>query len=504
MNYIDKLLDRTTMYRLLIYYLVALLGVAMVLSAFGYLPYNPLYIALSAGYIVFICWLTNKIFSHVFEGATNPESSIITGLILALIITPPTSIQSVIFLTAAAGLAISSKYILAIRGKHIFNPAAIAVVLTSFGAGESASWWVGSTLLMPVVVIGGIVLIRKVRHTQMVGIFIVGSLITTAIYAAISGSAVITTLQNTLLHSSLFFLAFVMLTEPLTSPTMDKQRRWYALLAAILFPPQVRVLGISSTPELVLVVSNAFSYVVSSKAKLSLKLNSFRQWGSSTIDFVFIPKRRLKYQAGQYMEFTLPHDDPDSRGSRRYFTLASSPTEAALRIGVKFYANGSSFKHELASIDNTKIIAAAQLGGDFVLPKDATRKLAFIAGGIGVTPFRSMTKYLLDTNDQRAVTLFYSEKNANELAYKDVFDAAQEKPNFNIVYTLTDKTTTVPLGMKTGFITNQTIKDELPDFMERLFYISGQQQMVVAMRDMLKEMGVSDSNIKVDFFPGYA
>src|SRR5476651_631475 len=102
MKFIDRFLDQITMYRLLLYYLIGLLGVAMLLSAFGYMSYNPLGIAAAAGYLTFICWITNKIFAYVYDAPANPESSLITALILALIITPHFGGQDIIFMTAAA------------------------------------------------------------------------------------------------------------------------------------------------------------------------------------------------------------------------------------------------------------------------------------------------------------------------------------------------------------------------------------------------------------------
>lgn len=87
--------------------------------------------------------------------------------------------------------------------------------------------------------------------------------------------------------------------------------------------------------------------IVSPKTKLIPILKDKIMVASSTMDFVFSPGQKLVYQPGQYMEFTLPHNATDSRGSRRYLTLASSPTESDLRIGVKFYENGSSFKKAL-------------------------------------------------------------------------------------------------------------------------------------------------------------
>jgi len=491
------------MYRLLLNYLVALLAAAILFSALGFLTFNPLSIVISVVYLVGISYVTNRIFAAVFNAPSNPESSLITSLILALIITPSTSIQNLLFLTAAAGLAIASKYILAIRGRHIFNPAAVAVALTAIAAGESASWWVGSAALAPVVIIGGVLLVRKIRRGQMVTIFILSAAAMTALFAILGHANVVVALKETFLQSSLLFLAFVMLTEPLTSPAKLNQQRWYGLLAGLMFPPQVHILSLASTPELVLVISNIYAYIVNPKVKLLPKLLQKVSWGPSTYDFIFALDRPISYQPGQYMEFTLPHSKPDERGSRRYFTLASSPTETTLRLGVKFYSKGSTFKQALRAITATTPFAAAQLGGDFVLPKNPAQKLAFIAGGIGVTPFRSMIKYLVDTNDARSVTLLYSERSVAELAYGDVFKDAQDKLNTKIVYTLTGASSAVPEGMHAGVITPELIAAEVPDYHERLFYVSGPHSMVKAMQTGLKLLGVPDHNVKVDFFPGY-
>jgi ferredoxin-NADP reductase len=175
-----------------------------------------------------------------------------------------------------------------------------------------------------------------------------------------------------------------------------------------------------------------------------------------------------------------------------------------LRIGVKFYPKGSSFKAALNSIDKSTLLAADQLGGDFVLPEDQTRKLAFIAGGIGITPFRSMIKYIVDTHESRSATLLYSERKASELAYTDVFNAAQHQTNMKIIYTLTTSDATDPDWMERGQITANMITTQIPDFTERLFYISGPHSMVSAIQDILRDLGVQSHNIKIDFFPGYA
>lgn len=504
MKVIDSALDRVTMYQLVLYYLLILLGAAVGLSALGYLSFNPLAIVFSAGYLSLICWTTNLVFSRVYKAPSSTESSLITALILALIITPIYSESNIIFFTAAAGLAIASKYILAIGKKHLFNPAAVAVVLTSIGAGQSASWWVGNIKLLPFVLAGGILLVRKVKRSQMVWSFLATVMLATAFYNFIGARSVTVGLRQTVLHSALFFLAFVMLTEPQTSPTTKNKQRWYGILAGFLFPPQVHFFTIYSTPELALIISNAFSYIISPKIKLLPRLVKKITLAPGLFDFVFSSQRQLAFEPGQYMEWTLPHSGQDLRGNRRYFSLASSPTEDNIRLGVKFYENGSSFKKAMLAMNSGTPITAGQLGGDFILPKDLSKKLAFIAGGIGITPYRSMIKYLLDRSEARNITLLYSERTANLLAYTDIFETARQKLGIKVVYNLSDQAANLPKWATVGAINAENIKVQVPDYLERLFYISGPPGMVTAMKHTLKGLGVKAKNIKTDYFPGYA
>jgi ferredoxin-NADP reductase/Na+-transporting NADH:ubiquinone oxidoreductase subunit NqrB len=493
LDWIDQLLDRIAMYRLLLYYLIALVMAAAGLSILGYLHYNPLAILFSASWIVAVCWISNRVFAYAYGAPTNPESSLITGLILALIITPVrvNDPHGLLFLTAGGGLAIASKYMLAWNRKHIFNPAAIAVLLTSIGAGQAASWWVGTGPMLPFVLIGGLLLTRRIRHFQMVGTFIIVSYAVAAGFAFFGSGHVLTALRQVTLSSSLFFLGFVMLTEPQTSPTQAGKQRWYAALVGALFPPQVHLGALSSTPEIALTMGNIFSYIVSPKTKLFPELTKKIRHAPDIADFVFRPDSEFSYQPGQYMEWTLPHARADSRGDRRYFTLASSPTEPEVRIGVKFYEGSSSYKKALWRLDSDDVVVASQLSGDFVLPKDASRKLAFIAGGIGVTPYRSMLKYLLDTRQRRDVTMLYAASSPKEIVYKDVLESARGKLGANITYCVEQR------------ITPELIKRRIPDYKERLFYVSGPQDLVAATQKILHELGVARRHIKTDYFPGY-
>lgn len=503
MTKIDYLLDRVTMYRLVLYVLLGFLALAMVLAYFNLLAFSPLALLASTGFLVVMCWAANTVLARVFEAPTNVESAFITALILALILDPAQSPAGFQLLGWAAILAMASKYLLALYRKHIFNPAAIAVVITGFALGETASWWVGTLAMLPLMLVGGWLIVRKLRQEDVAVVACAMALGSSCVFTLVQGGPLLTDLNLMLVGSPLFFFATIMLTEPLTAPPTKNLRRAYAALVGLLFIPQVHIGSLYLTPELALVVGNVFSYLVSPKQKVLLKLNRKVRLAPSVVDFMFKPSQTLAFVPGQYMEFTLEHPHPDSRGNRRYFTLASSPTEKVIRLGVRFYEQSSTFKQAMYHMDGRTTLLAGQIAGDFTLPLDPTRKLVFIAGGIGITPFRSMLKYLLDTRQRRDIVLFYVNKLANEIVYADVLNAAQAMLGVRTYYTLTDATS-VPRSWPgfVGRLNEQMIQRAVPDYQERTFYISGPPEMVRACEHLLKRLHVGREQIKKDFFPG--
>ena len=503
-TFVDDLLNRVTMYRLVLYYLIVLLLAAAVYGFFGVLPFSPANLMFSTVLILGVSWVFNKLFAKVFRAAANFESLYITGLILALIISPvaPTDYAGVGFLIFAAAWAMASKFIFAFGKKHIFNPAAFGVALAALTINQGATWWVaGNMALMPIVVLGGLLIVRKLRRFDLVFAFAIVSLATIVLTATNGDYA--RALQQTLLHSSFFFLAFVMLTEPLTMPPDRWRRVLYGALVGFFFAPNVHLGSFYFTPELALLIGNVFSYVVSPKGRFMLTLLEKNKLGEGVYEFAFATDRRFGFKPGQYLEWTLEHKYPDNRGNRRYFTIASAPGEETVNLGVKFYEPMSTFKRALMSMKEGDTLSASHIAGDFTLPKDPKRKFVFIAGGIGVTPFRSMVKHMIDTNDTRPTAILYANKTASEVAYKDLFDEAQQKLGAKVVYALSDERAPVA-GYYSGKIDAALIAKEVPDYRDRTFYISGPHGMVEAFKDTLSQMGVPRWHIKVDFFPGFA
>ena len=506
MKFIDKQLNNVTMYSLVLYYLILLYGVALYFSFLQAITLDPFALLFSLGVLLAVGWITNQIFSRVFGVPANVESVYITAIILSLIITPPQASSDYWFLVWAGVLAMASKYIIAYKGKHLFNPAAFAIALTYFATNQSASWWIGNSYLLPVTIIGGLLVVRKIGRFDLVLTFIASNLVFTWFAGWFNGAPFFSTLQNSLYYSPIMFFAFIILTEPLTTPPTRKLRINYGALLGFLFIPQLHFGSVFITPELAIIIGNIYSFIVSPKDKLRLKLKDKVQLAPNIYEFTFTAPAKFNFKPGQYMEWTLGHSNPDNRGNRRYFTLASSPTENLVRLGVKFSDNPSSYKSSMLAMKKGSEIIAGQLDGDFVLPDNRYKKCVLIAGGIGITPYRSMIKQLLDRNLRSSITLVYAVSDVKEIVYKDILDRADRELGIKTIYSISnnvaDQKTNFATGQVTGRIDENLIRKAFPDLRAHTFYVSGSRDMVTGIKSVLRNAGVANSQIKEDFFAG--
>ncbi|MGH7245976.1 MAG: RnfABCDGE type electron transport complex subunit D, partial [Candidatus Levyibacteriota bacterium] len=491
---------------LTLYYLIGLVLVAVILSFLGILQYSPYDILLDTLVTMVACYIFNIIFAKIFRAVISTESMYITALILVLII-PVKFPHNITFFLLASAFAMGSKYFVTIGKRHVFNPAAAAVagIALLSPTEHTATWWVGTQAMLPFVIIGGLLVMRRIQRETMVVTFLGSYVVIVAVAAFLhSGSvvSVVSSLQTGVFHSALFFFTFVMLTEPLTSPTTKKLRRYYAMLVALLYAtPQIRFATVV-TPELALCIGNAFSYIVSPKYRFMLPLKEKIQIAANTYVFNFGKVSDFAFVPGQYMEWTLPHKNPDNRGNRRYFSLASSQSED-IQLMVRFYNPPSSYKKALLDLQPTQEIIATSLAGDFVMPKNLQKPLVFVAGGVGIAPFRSMLQSIIEKNMHVNITVLYANRTKDEIAFVDVLEKARVF-GVNTIYTLTDKDH-IPLDWAglVGYFMPDVIAKYIPDFAKRIFYISGPQPMVQGFEQTLRVLHVDRNQIITDYFPGY-
>lgn len=205
--------------------------------------------------------------------------------------------------------------------------------------------------------------------------------------------------------------------------------------------------------------------------------------------FIFDSDSEIAFIPGQYLRYTLPHEHPDNRGINRYFTIAAAPSEKNIRITTRFAEQSSSFKQALRRMKIGDTIEASNPGGAFTYQDNATPAI-FIAGGIGITPFRSMVREALLTNTKLPVTLLYS-ANENQFVFKELFNEYQ-----NI-------RSTFSAHFITGRIDESILKEHTDTLVSSHFYISGPKPMVDSINKILTDTGVEKESIKLDFFPGY-
>lgn len=200
------------------------------------------------------------------------------------------------------------------------------------------------------------------------------------------------------------------------------------------------------------------------------------------------PERPLRYVAGQFIELALPHDNPDDRGIRRWFTLSSAPGHELISITTKYGDRPSTFKQHLWSLNPGGALDISEPMGDFVLPKDDRQKLVFVAGGIGITPFSSIVQWLTDTKSSRDITFIYSVHDQDEIVFRQLFD----QPYIRIIEEIAQPNLTASRIIK--------LVDGITD---KQVFISGPEPMTEAIVDQFTKLGVTQEQLITDYFPGY-
>lgn len=499
----QKFVDGIGMYRLVSGSL-SLLALLSILSGFSgllaYSGFSQLQAVVSA---VVLALALNVAFAKLLQIHANHESAVITALILFFLVVPEDNFLDNWPLWLSMVIALLSKFLIVFRKQHIFNAAAFGAMALSATGLYTFSWWVGNpTLFVPVLLLGSLV-VMKVRKWVPVLWFLGVGLAMYLFEAWRYGDVLSESLVTYFVSGPALFLAFFMLTEPFTMPPTKPLQAFYGGLVGGVSNTALFSTLFSMSPELALLLGNLIVYPFLLKRKLFLKLVERRAIAENTFEFIFKKPADMSFVAGQYLEWMLPHQAADSRGERRYFTIASAPTEDVLRLALKVVPNGgSTFKKHLLSLDVGQTIMASQLAGDFILPKDEKAKLGFIAGGIGVTPFRSHIQFMVDSGREHDTKLLYCCNSVAELAYQAEFATAMKSIALEVVPIIVGETTNET--HERGFVTKEILERRVPDYLERVWYLSGPPPMVNSYSKLLLKLGVPKQHLVTDFFPGLA
>jgi ferredoxin-NADP reductase len=224
---------------------------------------------------------------------------------------------------------------------------------------------------------------------------------------------------------------------------------------------------------------------------MKFTLSATKQEATDTFSFIFAPEQPLQWKAGQLLRYVLNHPNPDDRGVERFFSIASAPHEKHVMLTTRFAQKSSSFKKALKNLRPGDAIQAHDLEGDFVVD-DSEKTFVFIAGGIGITPFRAILLDLEYNKRPLNVQLLYANRD-NDFPYRKELDALRTRHlEFRIDYVVSPNR-----------IDEKSIPQLVPDIQEPMLYVSGPEPMVESMDETLKKIGVPEERIKNDFFPGY-
>lgn len=506
-SWLDAQLGRFTMYRLVLVTLLVLVLYSMVLALLGWLRFGlgamAVSLLVSVLATVAASWLTAK----AFRAQTHLESSVITGLLLFFLFTPSLGTWPLAALAIAAAIAGVSKFLFAIRGRHIFNPAAIGAFLVSFmGPGllgtERASWWAATPAMLWLMVPAVLLVLFRTSKLTLAGIFILVSTVIIAARLFSSGlydPAAALALPFTS-YPGLFLVGF-MLSEPLTLPPRRWQQWGLAAVVGVLFSVPFSLPPVYSSPELALLLGNIIAFALGQRRALRLTYTGSRALTPSSKEFRFTLPHPARFEAGQYMELSLPHRGSDGRGSRRVFSLASDPHDGGtVAFGLRLATPSSSFKRELDSLRPGSTVSATGVWGDFVLPRSHS-PLLFLAAGVGITPFmshlRSVQRHSAELRD---VVLIYTVNSAEELGYREELARLCAVEGIRLVVRCAEDP---QLGeyLGSGYPSADDLKRAVPDITSRRVYASGSPAFIAHAVTQAHRAGAR--KVHTDSFLGY-
>ncbi|MBU1905852.1 MAG: oxidoreductase [Candidatus Omnitrophica bacterium] len=205
----------------------------------------------------------------------------------------------------------------------------------------------------------------------------------------------------------------------------------------------------------------------------------------------------VEYKAGQFMCVHLLAENE----CRRYLSISSSPTEKGYIEFTKKITE-SDFSRALDNLKAGDSLRVEYPMGNFTL-KDPKEKIAFLSGGIGITPIRSIAKFVVDSNLGTDLVLLYANRAAKDVAFKEDFDLMQKGyPKLKVVHVLCEADP--GFNCREGRIDAEIIKNEIADYQERRFYLCGPPAMVEAMKKILaQELKLAKDNIVTENFTGY-
>jgi ferredoxin-NADP reductase len=239
-------------------------------------------------------------------------------------------------------------------------------------------------------------------------------------------------------------------------------------------------------------------------ADYRVKLKSREEVADGTMAFHFEKPSGFQYRAGQFIRLTLiDPPETDAEGNGRTFTLASAPYEEDLVVATRM--RDSAFKRVLKSTPLGTEIEIRGPFGALTLHNDASRPAVFLAGGIGITPFRSIALDAAKAQLPHCLFLLYSNRRPEDAAFlEELQELESRNSNYRFIPTMTRPEQSKQRWRgETGYINRQMLARYIGDLKSPVYYSAGPPAMVDALKNLLIEAGVDNANIRAEKFAGY-
>ena len=234
------------------------------------------------------------------------------------------------------------------------------------------------------------------------------------------------------------------------------------------------------------------------------KLAGRQEIAEGAMAFHFEKPSGWTFEAGQAVDITLlTPSETDAEGNTRTFTIASAPYEKSLMVATRM--RDTAFKRVLKVMPVGAAVQMEGPAGDLTLHRDAARTAVFLAGGIGITPFRSIAFAAAREHLPHRIFLFYSNRRPEDAPFlAELQTLEKENPNCTLIATMTEmEKSHRSWHGETGLIDKEMLARYLKDAMSPVYYIAGPPEMVKGLHMIINESGVDEVDIRTEEFSGY-
>ena len=234
------------------------------------------------------------------------------------------------------------------------------------------------------------------------------------------------------------------------------------------------------------------------------KLKSREQVAEGTMSFHFEKPAGFDFQGGQSVDMTMLNPpETDEEGNIRTFSIVSAPHEKELMFATRM--RDTAFKRSLKSVPLDTELTIDGPMGSFTLHKNSKKPAAFLAGGIGITPFMSIVAQAAHDHLPHLLYLFHSNHRPEDAPFLDsLCRLEQANPNYHFIPTMTEmEKSKRPWPGERGYFDRAMLVKYLNNLNGPIYYLAGPPAMVAAMRKMLIDTKVDEDDIRSEEFAGY-